>query len=290
MDTRHLRAFLKIVDTGSISRAAESLGLSQPSLSQQVLRLEDEAGVTLFRRTARGVVVTEAGRAFEEHARQILRNADAALAEVRHLGDEARGDVSLVMPPSLLRRVAVPLMQRLAAAAPQVRLRLVEAQTGPIRGWLERGQVDLGVVLDLGSMRNLGLRPLLDEDLLLVGEGGDDWTLARLFVPGPQHQLRQLLDQAADRRGRVLAIAGEVDSLAATLALVAAEAGQAVLPRSALDDTLPHRLTGLTRRLALARNAAQVVTNASLRVEQVLAEVLAGLAGEGLWAMVEDKR
>ncbi|MEY4722361.1 MAG: hypothetical protein RIQ46_2086, partial [Pseudomonadota bacterium] len=70
----------------------------------------------------------------------------------------------------------------------------------------------------------------------------------------------------------------------------AAAAGQAVLPRSALDDTLPHRLTGLTRRLALARNAAQVVTHASLRVEQVLAEVLAGLAGEGLWAMVEDKR
>lgn len=290
MDTRHLRAFLKIVETGSISRAAESLGLSQPSLSQQVLRLEDEAGVSLFRRTARGVVVTEAGRAFEEHARQILRNADAALAEVRHLGDEARGDVSLVVPPSLLRPLAVPLMRRLAEAAPQVRLRLVEAQTGPIRGWLERGQVDLGVLLDMGPLRNLSLRPLLEEDLLLVGAGDRDWLSAPLFVPGPQHQLRQLLDQAADRRGRELAIAGEVDSLDATLALVGAGLGRAVLPRSALDGTLPQAPTGLTRRLALARNAAQVVTHASLRVEQVLVDVLAELAGEGLWTMLENKR
>jgi LysR family transcriptional regulator, nitrogen assimilation regulatory protein len=290
MDTRHLRAFLKIVETGSISRAAESLGLSQPSLSQQVLRLEDEAGVSLFRRTARGVVVTEAGRAFEEHARQILRNADAALAEVRHLGDEARGDVTLVVPPSLLRPLAVPLMRRLAQAAPQVRLRLVEAQTGPIRGWLERGQVDLGVLLDMGPLRNLGLRPLLEEDLLLVGGEEGDWTAAPLFVPGPQHQLRQLLDQAANRRGCELAIAGEVDSLDATLALVAAGLGRAVVPRSALDGSLPQVRTGLTRRLALARNAAQVVTHASLRVEQVLVDVLAELAGEGLWTMQENKQ
>ena len=60
METRYLRSFLKIAESGSISRAAESLGIAQPSLSQQLLRLEDELGLKLFRRIARGVALTEA--------------------------------------------------------------------------------------------------------------------------------------------------------------------------------------------------------------------------------------
>lgn len=69
METWHLKAFLKIAETGSISRASESLGVAQPSLSQQLVRLEEEVGVALFQRTARGVTLTEAGRLFQQHAR-----------------------------------------------------------------------------------------------------------------------------------------------------------------------------------------------------------------------------
>ena len=70
MDTRYLTSFVKVAETGSISRAAFSLGLSQPSLSQQIMRVEGEVGLPLFRRTTRGVLLTDAGRIFLDHARR----------------------------------------------------------------------------------------------------------------------------------------------------------------------------------------------------------------------------
>ena len=88
MDARLLRTFLKTIELGSISRAADALGVAQPSLSQQILRLEDEVGAKLLRRTARGVATTEAGRIFEEHARHILRTIDQALEDIRQLSNE----------------------------------------------------------------------------------------------------------------------------------------------------------------------------------------------------------
>ena len=107
METRYLRSFLKIAETGSITRAAESLGIAQPSLSQQLLRLEDEIGVSLFSRTARGVTLTDSGRLFQEHARQLLRVVDTAVEDIRHLDDDPVGDVILAVPYSISRIAGV---------------------------------------------------------------------------------------------------------------------------------------------------------------------------------------
>jgi len=111
MDTRQLKAFLKIIDTGSISRAAQSLGLAQPSLSQQLLRLEDELGIALFRRTARGVTATDAGRLFAEHARDVVRRTERAIEDLRHLRDDAGGEVILALPPALCRVAGMALIE-----------------------------------------------------------------------------------------------------------------------------------------------------------------------------------
>jgi len=83
MNTRHLRSFLRVAETKSISRAAVSLGIAQPSLSQHILRLEDEVGQQLLKRTARGITLTEAGAIFRTHARQILRSVEQGIDDVR---------------------------------------------------------------------------------------------------------------------------------------------------------------------------------------------------------------
>src|SRR5687768_10133209 len=111
MDARELRMFLKIVELGSISRAADALDIAQPSLSQHLLRLEDEVGSKLFRRTTRGVTTTEAGRVFEEHARHILRTIDQALENVRQLKQEPTGQVTFAMPMSVNQVIGLPLVQ-----------------------------------------------------------------------------------------------------------------------------------------------------------------------------------
>lgn len=303
MDTRHLKSFLKIADLRSISRAAESLGIAQPSLSQQLLRLEDEVGFKLFRRTARGVTVTEAGRIFQEHARHILRSTEKALEDVRQLNAAASGQVIFVVPPSISRLIGVPLVEALKEQAPQVSLRLVESFTGSIRGWLEAGKIDLGILYDLGPLRHLSTRRLVSEEMVLIGPPGAlgpeaaDVPLARLgdfplITSGPQHGLRQLLDREAVRLGFAFTVAHEIDTVSQIVALVASGHGHAILPRPAVEDELAAgrlslaRIGGgaLRRTLCLVRNPAQVVTYASVRVEDLTIRVMAGLIDRSEWA------
>ena len=86
MDSNLLRAFLETADAGSVSRAARQLGLSQPSLTVQIRRLEDQLGTRLFMRTPRGMRLLPAGEAFLHHARRILAEVEAAVHAVRGPG------------------------------------------------------------------------------------------------------------------------------------------------------------------------------------------------------------
>jgi LysR family nitrogen assimilation transcriptional regulator len=302
VDTAHLKAFLRIAETGSISRAAESIGIAQPSLSQQMLRLEDEIGFALFERTARGVTLTEAGRVFRERARQILHAAEQAVSDARHMRDEARGTAVLALPPSIARLVGVQLVETLAEQAPLVRVRIVEAFSAASRGWLEQERIDLGVLYDLGPLRHLSARPLASDELVLAGAPGRfaEGTVLGLAALGHeplissgwQHGLRQLIEREASRAGIEPRFQQEVDALDLMVALVERGAGPAVLPLCHVAPlAAAGRLSlarigerGLTRTLSLVRNPSHVLTHASVSVESALASVMAQLVAEGRWA------
>lgn len=304
METAHLKAFLKISEYGSITRAAESLGIAQPSLSQQLLRLEDELGFSLFERSARGVILTEAGHVFRERARQILQATEEAIADGRHLRGDLRGQVVLAMPPSLGRLVAVPLIAALGAQSARASVRIVDAYSGAIRGWLESGKIDLGVLYESQSMRHLSTRQLCSETLFAVGKpetlahyGEGPVTceaLSRLplALPGMQHGLRQLLDKEASHAGIELSVQQEVDSLEITLALIETGAMCSVLPWSAIGERVKSGALsaagigtqGLTRTMVIARNPSIVLTHASVRIETLLRQLLATMASDGTWS------
>lgn len=304
MDTRHLRSFLKIAETRSISRAAESLGIAQPSLSQQLLRLEDEVGFSLFRRTPKGVDLTEAGRVFQEHARQIMTATEQAIEDVRDLTTDVSGEVVLAVPYSISRVAGVALVEAFLVHAPQVSFRLVEAFTGQIRGWLDLGKVDLGILHDMGPVRHLSARRLASEELFLIGPAGEFGTLADpspvepakladmpMILPGPQHGLRQVIAREADRLGGAVTIVLELDAMRHLGELIARGHGYSVAPLGVVaDDLAAERVSigrigdGTMRRsLSLMRNATRVVTHASVRCEDLTAKVLTGLIAKGLW-------
>jgi LysR family transcriptional regulator, nitrogen assimilation regulatory protein len=304
VETRYLKAFLKIAETGSISRASESLGVSQPTLSQQLSRLEEEVGVTLFRRTARGVTLTEAGQLFRQHAHQLLHWTDIAIEDVRKLNDQPSGEVVLAVPYSVSRIAGMPLIEAFLQRAPLLRFRLVEALTGQIRGWLEASKVDLGIVNDLGPMRNLLGRPIASEELYLVGPRGKfhsgappvsvsvaDFAAFPLLLPGPQHGLRQVIEQQLAALGIAMNVRLDIDALMHIPALIAAGYGYSILPLPAVTEELRAGNVSvarigdgtLRRTLCLLRNTSDVATHASVYCEALTIKVLLGLIDSGDW-------
>jgi len=306
MDTAHLKAFLRIVEAGSISRAAELLGIAQPSLSQQLLRLEDEIGFTLFRRSARGVALTEAGRVFLEHARQILRDAEQALSDVRQLESSASGEVRLAMPHTVCKMIGVDLVEALLRDAPEIRLKLAEAFGPAIRSGLESGSFDLAVLHDRNLPRHLSARRLLSEEIFLVGPPGRFGASPELapmvtasqldgfglIIPGDQFDLRHFFDREAARLGFSYRLLMEVEAVGLVIELIARGHGWSVLPLPAIEDALGEGQVSIARigdgsvrrTLCVVRNRAQVVTHASVIVEDAMTRMIARSIASGRWS------
>ncbi len=118
MDLRRLRLFLAVVDGGGMTRAAEAEHVSQPSVSQAIRELEAELGTPLFHRVGRRVVLTAAGEALVEPARQVLRDVETGRAAVEAVAGLAAGRLDLVALPTLAADPVAPLVGRVPARAP----------------------------------------------------------------------------------------------------------------------------------------------------------------------------
>src|SRR5437868_10524854 len=121
MELHQLRYFCAVAETGSFSRAAEHSHVSQPSLSQQILKLEAELGARLFDRLGRSVRLTEIGKTFLPRARAVLRELEAARGDVVECRDSISGQVTVgVIPtvaPYFLPPVLAAFSKRFAEAA-----------------------------------------------------------------------------------------------------------------------------------------------------------------------------
>ncbi len=156
MELRHLRYFAAVAAHGSFSRAAERLHLTQPALSRQVKDLEDELGVRLFERGKNAVTLTDAGATFYEDARDLLGRAEEA---VRRLRGESRSEVLRVgYAPSLTAHIMAYALERFQAAAPRVRIELLDLAPREMIEQARAGRLDLviapsGFEGDLGSFQ-----------------------------------------------------------------------------------------------------------------------------------------
>src|ERR687897_35045 len=144
MTLQQLAYFLATAEHGSFSRAARSLYLAQPSLSEQVRSLEAELGVDLFARVGRGVLLTEAGRAFRPEAERVL----AALAGAREAVTEVRELTGGTLSIGMFGTASGFLLSRLVAdfrsRHPSVRLRLVGQNSSEVAEDVRRGRLQAG--------------------------------------------------------------------------------------------------------------------------------------------------
>ncbi|WP_309680014.1 LysR family transcriptional regulator, partial [Polaromonas sp.] len=158
MELRQLRYFVRIVELGSMSRAAVDLDLVQSALSQQISRLESELSTRLLQRSSKGVVPTEAGLAFFREAQLTLRHAEQAVRAAQQ--SRLSGTVSVGLASTTAVVLGVPLMRAMRERYPDVRLHLVESMSGHLTSMLNSRQLDLAVLFDTGVARRWSVMPL----------------------------------------------------------------------------------------------------------------------------------
>lgn len=164
MELRVLRYFLAVANEGSVSRAAAALHVTQPTLSRQIMDLEEELGTKLFRRSSRSTTLTESGVYFRRRAEEIVALADAAQTEFRGQEDVISGDIAIGGGESPGFALLAAAAQRMQRDHPAVHFRLYSGNGNDVTERLERGVVDFALFIapiDLSRYHTLEL-PLRD--------------------------------------------------------------------------------------------------------------------------------
>jgi DNA-binding transcriptional LysR family regulator len=168
MTLQQLAYFLAAAAYGSFSAAADALHLAQPSLSEQIRRLEDELGVPLFMRGSRGLVLTDAGHALRPHAEAVageVEQARNAVLESRELRSGTAAFGLFGLPPP---QVTADVVASFRARHPGMRVRLVGQNSAEVADAVREGRLEAGLVALPIDDRGLDVRPALREELLYV--------------------------------------------------------------------------------------------------------------------------
>jgi LysR family transcriptional regulator, hca operon transcriptional activator len=255
MELRHLRYFVAVAEAGSLTVAAQQkLHTTQPSLSRQIRDLEDEVGGQLFTRSARGIELTAAGRAFLDHARLVLSHVEMAVEAARRAAHPVKpcfvlGFLTgheLTWMPEALRILRDELPNIDVTISSQYSPRLAEA--------LLKGKVDAAFLRREPGVPDLAFDLLVKEPLVVVLprdhrlagrkaiRPGDLVGEPFVSVSGTAPALRVLIDEYLKRSGIPITPDHEADHLAMAMSLIASTRGVALLPAYA-ENFLPRFVT-----------------------------------------------
>ena len=245
MELRDLRSFVAVAQQHNFSRAAESLRVSQPALSEQIRKLEDELGAALFERTSRGVILTDAGQAFLPEARAVLAQAEVAAEAVRLVAKGVAGTLTLGFIDSAAIGIVPPMIRRFSAAYPSVKLYLRELGTRMQIDALEAGEIDVGIVRGPVWNPSIAGRRLATEALMVALPAHHRLATATAvqmrdlrdegFITYPAERGAALTDETlrlCREAGFDPAIVQEANEIATICALVDAGLGIAIVPAS----------------------------------------------------------
>ena len=237
-DLEQLRTFAAVVDAGSLSAAAPRLFLSQSSVSEQVRKLEQRAGLQLLSRGKRGVAVTDAGERLLAHARQILVLSDAAFADLR--GQELQGTLRLAIT-DYFRPGEVPgLLRKLGHSYPRLQVSVTIAQSAAIERGYQGGEFDIGLVMRVGAAAR-GAVLLRREPLLWAAAADRRAALQRplpLVLLQPGCELHRLAQRLLSRHHIPHMVAHLASGVAGLQGALAAGLGAGCINESALTPEL----------------------------------------------------
>jgi DNA-binding transcriptional LysR family regulator len=240
MELRHLRAFVTVAETGTFSRAALQLHITQPALWRQVRSLERELGVRLFERRGRRVRLSIDGEALARRGRDLLAAAELLGEHARALREGQRGTLRVGASPMTLQSVVAPFLAAFLTSHPGIDIQVSEGGSLELPAMVERGELHLAVGMLRGD-EPLGSRTLFPWRVLAATATGDRrprsapvpitaFHQQSLLMLRPGFATRELFDSAcrtAGVRPRILFEAGDTQSL---LALAEVGRGIAIVP------------------------------------------------------------
>lgn len=303
MELKQLEYFIAIAETGAFSRAAVRLSIGQPVLSRQIRALEQELGAELYHRTGRGIVLSEAGKVLEQHARGVLETTAGARRAINALGATPSGRVVIGMPPSVGAVLTAALVRQFRAQFPKVSLGVMEGFSGHVLEWLMTGRIDVAVLYNAPRTSSLLTDPLVTDELFLLGPADDpadagsgDVPAARLaqlplILPSRPHGLRVLVDDALAQIGLLPNVQVEIDAMPSTLSLVESGIGYTILSYSCVHHLIEAKRIrkwsivqpALTRSLVVATSTQRPVTKAARALVGFVRRQLDSLVSEGRW-------
>ncbi|MES2015341.1 MAG: LysR substrate-binding domain-containing protein [Pseudomonadota bacterium] len=303
MELRQLRYFVAIVDHGSLSRAALVLHVAQPALTQQLRQLEEELGAQLLHRSAQGVLSTDAGKVFYEHAQAILKQVGDARSAVTQSTTRPSGSVTLGLPHSISGALALPLLVAARARYPEITLQLTEELSGSLAEQLKSGRINLAVLFDDGQLAPFASTPLVQEALMFIARPGSafsplgatvslaDALATTLILPAQQQGVRPRIDSVAREAGLALSTVIEINSIAILKSALLADMGATILPLAPLlaeinAGALQARAIdhpGMARSVTLCASRNIPLTNAAAAVSRLVQEVTRELCDSGAW-------
>ncbi len=264
LSLHQLRCFLAAYEHSSFTAAAADLGVSQPSVSEQIRLLERSVGASLFGRAGRGVLPTEAGHALRPHAERTLASADAARDAVASVNAVESGTIRFGMFGTARLYLGATLVADVLRRHPHVRVELIGQNSSEVQSELRRGRLEAAMIALPVDDPAMEVTPVAREELVYVSADP-----ARLAAPVTGEQLaeaslvlaettwrtedssRRALASWVQSTGRTLETRVEVEDVETAIELVALGLVDSVVPRGALESlrpTMPHDLGWVSLR------------------------------------------
>jgi LysR family hydrogen peroxide-inducible transcriptional activator len=275
MELHQLRYFCAVAEAGSFSRAAEQSHVSQPSLSQQIMKLEDELGARLFDRLGRSVRLTETGQTFLPRARTVLRELEAARGDVVEQKDSVGGSVTIGVIPTVAPYFLPQRLTRFSRKYPQVQLTVVEEITPALLELLRASKADLAILALPIRGHEFETFPLLTEPLLAALPPGHKLAKRRslslkdlrsqpFVLLRDGHCFRDTAVAACDRARLHPQIIFESGQFSSLLSMVGAGMGVSIVPEMAIDKKSRCRFVRLDDPAAVRTIGAVTLRGRSL--------------------------
>jgi LysR family hydrogen peroxide-inducible transcriptional activator len=275
MEFHQLKYVCAIADTGNFSRAAERCQITQPSLSQQILKLEEDLGVKLFDRLGRSVRLTEAGRVFVPQARAILEQMDVARSSVAEKNADLRGSVAVGVIPTVAPYLMPAYTAAFAKKYPDAKLRIIEETTSVLIEGLRDLSIDVAILALPLHHKDLELFPIRTEPLFAALRKDDPRALATslalkdlrgesFVMLRDGHCFRDLSISTCTHARVTPNIAFESGQFSSLLGMVAAGVGVSLIPEMAIDRNAGCRYVRLSDPKATRTIVAATLRSRSL--------------------------